>query len=115
MHKDDLIRLHHMLDAATEAMSFAGNQTRTSLDTNRMLTLSIIKELEIIGEAAAKVTQECRVNCPQIPWANIIIMRNRLIHAYFDINLDIVWQTINEDLPSLIEELEKIIVSADDF
>jgi uncharacterized protein with HEPN domain len=115
MRKDDLIRLHHMLAAATEAMSFTKNQTRTSLDENRMLTLSIIKELEIVGEAAAKVTQECRVNCPQIPWANIISMRNRLIHAYFDIDLDIVWQTINEDLPPLIGELEKIIPSNNDF
>jgi uncharacterized protein with HEPN domain len=115
MRKDDLIRLHHMLAAATEAMSFARNQTRKSLDTNRMLTLSIIKELEIIGEAAAKVTEECRVNCPQIPWASIISMRNRLIHAYFDINLDILWQTINEDLPPLIDELEKIIPPDNDF
>ncbi|MGB8217460.1 MAG: DUF86 domain-containing protein [Candidatus Methanoperedens sp.] len=108
MRKDDLIRLRHMLDAAKEATLFAKNKTRSSLESNRMLTLSIVKDLEIIGEAASKMTQETRDEFPQIPWLNIISMRNRLIHAYFDINLDIVWKTVVEDLPPLIAELEKI-------
>lgn len=108
MRKDDLIRLRHMLDAAREAVMFAKNKTRSSLESNRMLTLSIVKDLEIIGEAASKMTKETREEFPQIPWMNIISMRNRLIHAYFDINLDIVWKTVVEDLPPLIAELEKI-------
>jgi len=62
-----------------------------------------------VGEAAANVSNGCRENLPQIPWPNIIGMRNRLIHAYFDINLDILWKTVIEDLPSLIVELEKIV------
>ncbi len=109
MQKDDLIRLRHMLDAAREAISFARNKTRRSLDTDRKLILALVKSIEIIGEAAANVTKEGQEATPQIPWPSIISMRNRLIHAYFDINLDIVWQTINEDLPPLIIELEKII------
>ncbi len=60
MHKKDLVRLHHMLYAAIEAISFVQNKTRRDLDTNRMLTLSLIKSIEIIGEAAAKVTKECQ-------------------------------------------------------
>lgn len=64
--------------------------------------------LEIIGEAAAKISNESREELPQIPWLNIIGMRNRLIHAYFDINLDILWKTIKEDLPPLISELQQI-------
>ncbi len=108
MRKDDLIRLRHMLDAAREAALFARGKTRSSLETNRMLILSIVKDLEIIGEAASKMTNETREEFPQIPWMNIISMRNRLIHAYFDINLDIVWKTVVEDLPPLIAELEKI-------
>ena len=111
MRKDDLIRLRHMLDAAREVLSFSQNETRDSLDIERMLTLSIVKDLEIIGEAASKVTKECREELPQIPWQNIVSMRNRLIHAYFDINLDIVWTTVIEDLPPLISELEKIVES----
>ena len=111
MRKDDLIRLRHMLDAAREVVSFSQNETRASLDTERMLTLSIVKDLEIIGEAASKVTKKCREELPQIPWQNIVSMRNRLIHAYFDINLDIVWTTVIDDLPPLMSELEKIVES----
>lgn len=112
MQKDDAVRLRHMLDAAREAASFAKNKTRRSLDTDRKLVLALIKSIEIIGEAAAKVTQKCRKSLPQIPWPNIIGMRNRLIHAYFDINLDILWKTVTEDLPALIAELEKIVPPA---
>ena len=97
-----------MLDASNEVLSFAQGKDRSALDTDRKLTLAIIKSIEIVGEAASKISQECRVEFPQIPWANIITMRNRLIHAYFEIDLDILWETITEDIPPLIEELEKI-------
>jgi uncharacterized protein with HEPN domain len=107
MQKDDAVRLRHMLDAAKEAAFFAQNKTRSSLDTDRQLVLSLVKSIEIIGEAAATVTTKCREDFPQIPWRDIVSMRNRLIHAYFDINLDILWKTVVEDLPPLIAELEK--------
>jgi uncharacterized protein with HEPN domain len=68
----------------------------------------LVKDIEIIGEAATNVSEDCREQFPHIPWRSIINMRNRLIHAYFDINLDIVWQTVTEDLPYLITELDKI-------
>lgn len=109
MQRDDSIRLHHMLDAAKEAVSFVYGKTRSSLDKDRKLGLALIKCIEIVGEAAANVTSACREDLPQIPWSNVIGMRNRLIHAYFDINLDILWTTAIEDLPPLIAELEKIV------
>jgi uncharacterized protein with HEPN domain len=109
MQKDDLIRVRHMLDAAREAESFAQNKTRSTLDVDRELVLALVKSIEIIGEAAANVTNKCCEDLPQIPWSNIVGMRNRLIHAYFDINLDILWNTVIEDLPSLIAELEKFL------
>jgi uncharacterized protein with HEPN domain len=109
MQRDDAIRLRHMLDAAKEARSFIENKSRSSLDSDRQLELALVKCIEIIGEAANKITNECCKELPQIPWANIIGMRNRLIHAYFDINRDILWTTANEDLPALIAELEKIV------
>ncbi len=109
MQKDDLIRLRHMLDAAKEAESFVQNKTRSSLDSDRKLVLALVKSIEILGEAAAKVTNKCREDLPQIPWANIIGMRNRLIHAYFDIDLDVLWRTVIEDLPPLIAALQKIV------
>jgi uncharacterized protein with HEPN domain len=112
MQKDDAVRLRHMLDAANEAASFARNKTRKSLDTDRQLVLSLVKAIEIIGEAAANVTIKCHKEFPHIPWRDIISMRNRLIHAYFDINLDILWKTVVEDLPPLIAGLEKIVTVA---
>ena len=111
MRKDDSIRLRHMLDAAREAESFSQDKTRSSIDTDRKLALALVKCIEIIGEAANKISDESREDLPQIPWSNIIGMRNRLIHAYFDINLDILWKTIIEDIPPLIAELEKIVMS----
>jgi uncharacterized protein with HEPN domain len=113
MRKDDLIRMRHMLDAAREAVSFAKNKTRSDLDSDRMLTLSLVKCIEIIGEAASQVTGETRSERLEIPWAVIVATRNRLIHAYFDIDLDRVWDTITDDLPPLICALEKIIHTQD--
>ena len=109
MNAPDRIRLQHMLDAAVEARSFAHGRTRGDLDTNRMLLRAIVKDIEIIGEAAAKVSSEGQSECPQLPWADLIGMRNRLIHAYFDINLDLVWETIQQDLPFLVAELRQIL------
>ena len=101
MQRDDAIRLRHMLDAAREAMSFATGRVRSDLDTDRQLVLALVKSLEIVGEAASRVSPECRTECSEIPWADIVGMRNRLIHAYFDINLEIVWRTVSEELPVL--------------
>lgn len=111
MNKDDVVRLHHMLDAAREAEAFAQNRSRSDLDSDRMLALSLLKLIEIIGEAAATISKESRSQLPQIPWPSIVGMRNRLVHGYFDIDLDRVWDTITADLPPLIEELERIISS----
>lgn len=109
MQKPDRIRLQHMLDAANEALEFVRGKGRSDLDTDRKLVLSLIKELEIIGEAAGKVSTEIRSQHGSIPWQDIGGMRNRLIHAYFDIDLDVVWNTVTKDLPSLKAELEKIL------
>ena len=109
MQRDDPVRLRHMLDAARESLFFAENKTRSDLDADRKLVLALVKDIEIIGEAAANVTDRCQENMPQIPWSNITGMRNRLVHAYFDINLDILWKTVIEDLPPLVDELEKIV------
>ncbi|HUT95206.1 MAG TPA: DUF86 domain-containing protein [Thermoguttaceae bacterium] len=107
MRKDDAIRLQHMLDAAREAIEFAQDQTRIALNGDRKLVLALVKDIEIIGEAACRVSQTARDQLPGIPWADIIGMRHRLVHAYFDINLDILWRTVQNDLPPLAAELER--------
>lgn len=109
---EDLIRLRHMLEASRDAVSFVSGREKGSLLTDKMLRLSLVRCIEIIGEAASRISLECQSEFPQVPWKNIINMRNRLIHAYYDINLDTVWNTITEDLPPLIAEIKKIIPSA---
>lgn len=110
-NKEDLVRLRHMLDAAKEAISFTNDKTRDDLDDDRKLVLSLVKCIEIVGEAATKVTKEAREQYSEIPWGEIITMRHRLIHAYFDIDLDRVWDTITDDLPPLMAQLLKVIES----
>ena len=109
MRREDEIRLRHMLDAAQEAVSFARGRTRDDLNTNRQLVLSLVMDIAILGEAATRVSEAAREQLSAIPWDEIIAMRNRLIHAYFDVNLDIVWRTVQEDLPRLISLIEPLI------
>ncbi len=98
-----------MFDAAREAIQFARGRTRSDLDNDRMLVLSLIKDIEIIGEAAYQVSDEIRDRYSEIPWEDIIGMRHRLVHAYFDINLDILWKTIQDDLAPLVDTLELVL------
>lgn len=106
---EDTVRLRHMLDAAKKALEFSHGQTRQSLGANEQLGFSLVHLLEIIGEAASKISEDTKKINRTIPWLQIVGMRNRLIHAYFDIDLDEVWKTIEEDLPPLIPQLEKIL------
>jgi len=107
MRPDDLIRLRHMLDAAREAIGFVQHRRRKDLDHDRQLVWALVKAVEIIGEAASQLTPDVRAQVTDLPWDKIIGMRHRLVHAYFDINLDILWKTVREGLPPLIAQLEQ--------
>ena len=109
MHKPDRIRLQHMLDAAREAIASVQGRVRADLDHDRIWALGLVKCIEIIGEAAARVTPEARSQFPQIPWPQIVGMRNRLVHVYFDLDLDQVWNAVTQDLPPLIATIETIL------
>ena len=115
MADDDAVRLRHMLDAASEAVAFALGETRASIEGDRKLALAIIKDVEIIGEAASRVSAETRGRHRSIPWQPIIAMRNRLIHAYFDIDFDQVWSAVTLDLPPLIDALEQALQGEADW
>jgi uncharacterized protein with HEPN domain len=106
MQAHDRIRLGHMLAAAREAVAFAANRTRADLDRDRLLQLGLTRLVEIIGEAAAQVSDESRALQPTVPWVKIVAMRNRLVHAYFSVNLDILWDTVTLELSPLIAHLE---------
>lgn len=105
---EDEVRLRHMLDHAREAVALTAGNTRADLDRQRLLQLGLVRLIEVIGEAAGRVSDACRQECPQVPWPEIIGMRNRLIHGYDFVDLDILWQTVQEDLPALIRALETI-------
>ena len=108
MFEDDGVRIRHILDAAREAVGFVDGRGREDLDSDRMLSLSLVRLLEIIGEAARGVSAHFREAHPDLPWKSMAGMRDRLIHGYFDVNLDVVWETVTEDLPALVAQLETI-------
>jgi uncharacterized protein with HEPN domain len=98
-----------MLDAALEIQQYVQSAMRRDLDRDPKLVHSLVHLLEIIGEAANQVSDELREKTLDIPWFIIIGMRNRLIHAYFDIDLNVVWSTSTEDVPLLIAEVKKLL------
>jgi uncharacterized protein with HEPN domain len=105
MKAEDRVRLQHMLDAARDALSFAEGRTRADLDTDRKLVLALVKCVEIVGEAASQVSPETQAATPEFPWTQMTAMRHRLVHAYYDVDLDVVWSTLQEDLPQLVRAL----------
>ncbi len=104
--RDDRTRLLHMLDHSREAVAMAEGCSRADLDTDRKLELSLTRLVEIIGEAAARVTPSGQAQLSGVPWAAIVGFRNRLIHGYDEVDLDILWATVVHDLPPLIASLE---------
>lgn len=109
MKPNDLIRLRHMAEAAGEAVTYLANRTEKDLASERVLSLALMRCIEIVGEAASKVSPETRTVFSHVPWADIVAMRNRLIHAYFDVDLARVCDTIQTDLPPLIALLQEIL------
>lgn len=109
MYKDDLTRVRHILDAANDILDFTTGQSRSDLDTDRKLNLALVRLLEIIGEAANGISNEFQEMHPDIPWRQMSGMRNRLIHGYFDVNLDTVWVTVTQDIQPLVVALNKTI------
>ena len=106
---DDLVRLRHMLDHSREAVAMARGKRSEDLKRNRMMQLALVRLVEIIGEAATRVSDEGRARHPSVPWQAAIGMRNRLVHGYDQIDLDVLWDTVQDDLPALIGQLERIV------
>ena len=102
MPPEDNARIVHMIEAAQSAVKFCHGRKRSDLDNDEMLLFAIVRAIEIIGEAASKVSLQRRASIPAVPWPSIISMRNRLAHAYFDINCGIVWETATVEVPELL-------------
>lgn len=106
MPKSDAIRLQHMLDATRKAIEVCQDRERSDLDTDDLLALARVRLLEVLGEAANKVEADVRARYADIPWRSIISARNRFIHGYDDVDLDIVWNIVKVDLPPLVRAME---------
>ena len=109
MKRPDRERLHHMLEAAEKAAAYADHHTLEQMIEDDFDSWAIVKLIEIIGEAANHVSQDTRDQIPDIPWSRIVAMRNRLVHVYFDVNPVIVWQTLQTDIPTLIDALKRFL------
>ena len=106
---DDLTRLKHIRDAVMITIDFIKGRNRDDLDNDQMLSLALVRLIEIIGEAANNISLSCQNNYPQIPWREMIGMRNRIVHAYFEVDLDVVWQVIIDYLPRLLRWINQAI------
>lgn len=107
MQPNDAIRIRHMIEAAESCQRFVAGRQRHDLEADQMLLFALVRAIEIIGEAACKVSTETRTAIPEAPWPAIIAMRNRLVHAYFEIDHEVVWKTATEEFPAFFSLLRK--------
>lgn len=98
-----------MRDAALLALNFAHGRSRGDLDSNPMLAAALARQLEIVGEAAARVPDSVRATAPEIPWRAMVGMRNRLIHAYALVDHDVLWDTVERSLLELVPQLDALL------
>lgn len=103
---DDETRLHHMLDCSRKVEAFMRGKTRTDLEADEMLALAVVRLIEVVGEAANNVSAAKQAELSRIPWRQMVGMRNRLIHAYFEINYGVIWDTATINIPALVAQLE---------
>jgi uncharacterized protein with HEPN domain len=109
MPKDELVYVGHMLDKALEALSLARGKTRQDYDSDSALRLALTHLIQVIGEAARRVSVQFRERNPQIPWEAIAGMRSKIVHDYMNVDEDIVWDSVTQELQPLIDELRKIV------
>jgi len=108
MEIKDSTRIAHILEAAKDIASFLEGKDRLSLDSDKMLLYAIIRATEIIGEAASQISAQTKSLYPTLPWRDAIGMRNQLIHAYVNVDADIVWKTSTVAIPEFVSEIKRV-------
>ena len=106
--------LNDILGAARKAIEFVAETNSENLADDDKTEYAVIRALEIVGEAARRVSQSFREEHPNVPWSEMAGMRDKLIHDYFGVDLDVVLKTVREDLPPLISSIQAIIASDPD-
>jgi len=103
---DDEIKLKHILEYSEKASKMTTGKQKDDLLNDEMLCLALTRALEIVGEAASRVSVETQQKMPSIPWAQMVGLRNRLIHGYDSVDVNILWDIVQRDLPPLIDQLK---------
>jgi len=114
MRRDEVYLLD-ILIAAQKALKFVEGIDRNEFDENEVVQNAVLRPLEIIGEAAGKISKDFRARHKEIPWGDMIDLRNRLIHEYFRVDYGAVWDTIQDDLPKLITQIEPLVPKEDEI
>ena len=109
--KDERVFIKHMIDTANKAIGFVSDISREDFDRDEKLRLAVTHLLQIIGEAARRISPEFRATHPQIPWTAIVGMRSKVVHDYLNVDEDIVWETAKNNLAPLVIKLEKILLT----
>ena len=106
---EDTVSLRQMLDHIEEAVALAQGRTRNDLESDRVFFLALLKLVEIVGEAATRVSQATQAAHPDLPWREVIGTRNRLIHGYDAVDYDILWEIVATDFPPVAEQLRTVL------
>ena len=113
MQRDDNVYLGHMLDAARKAVCRTEGKSRAAYDADEDLRIVIAHLVQMIGEAATRVSAPARRSHPEIPWRHITGIRHRIVHNYMDVDYDVLWEVATQDLPRLVSQLERIVPDED--
>lgn len=106
--KNDQVYIEHILGAIHKIESFVAGISRSDFDQSALIQDAIIRNFEIIGEATKKISKSFTQSHPEIPWSSIAGMRDKLIHDYLDVDLDVVWKSVEIDLPLLKDFITKL-------
>lgn len=109
MNKDDLIYLDHIFESLSKAVAYIGKTSYEDFASDEEKQDAVIRKIEVTGEATKRLSTELRKKYDHIPWRAIAGMRDKLIHDYFDVDIDTVWETVKSDIPDLIFEIQLII------
>lgn len=108
---EDDVLLRDMLDHARRAVAAVTGKERADLDSNPILAAALERFIEVLGEAASRISPNTQASTRQIPWREVVGMRNRLVHGYASVDHDIVWDVVTHDLPAVIRALEGLVAS----